>query len=170
MTYWVLCATNTNIFGFEKSSEYEYEYYSVCQYLPNTNTNITIRSQLFEYYSNTELFAHLCCEMMSTSLFSHSSHLFPLWVFPPVSTVVSMRWYNGTKAFSLLDYVVPSKKTATDHILWVGDAEEPVDLLFPISNFVYFLSPDRSSLRDDVLLYIQQTATFWDFEHACLFI
>ena len=26
---------------------------------PNTNTNITIRSQLFEYYSNTELFAHL---------------------------------------------------------------------------------------------------------------
>ena len=41
--------TNTNIFGFEKSSEYEYEYYSVCKYLPNTNTNITIRSQLFEY-------------------------------------------------------------------------------------------------------------------------
>ena len=53
--------TNTNIFGFEKSSEYEYEYYSVWKYLPNTNTNITIRSQLFEYYSNTELFAHLCC-------------------------------------------------------------------------------------------------------------
>ena len=51
--------TNTNIFGFEKSSEYEYEYYSVWKYLPNTNTNITIRSQLFEYYSNTELFAHL---------------------------------------------------------------------------------------------------------------
>ena len=52
--------TNTNIFGFGKSSEYEYEYYSVWKYLPNTNTNITIRSQVFEYYSNTELFAHLC--------------------------------------------------------------------------------------------------------------
>ena len=51
--------TNTNIFGFEKSSKYEYEYYSVWKYLPNTNTNITIQSQLFEYYSNTELFAHL---------------------------------------------------------------------------------------------------------------
>jgi len=55
--------TNTNIFGFEKSSEYEYEYYSVWKYLPNTNTNITIRSQLFEYYSNTELFAHLWSEV-----------------------------------------------------------------------------------------------------------
>ena len=28
--------------------------------MPNSNTNITIRSQLFKYYSNTELFAHLC--------------------------------------------------------------------------------------------------------------
>ena len=50
--------TNTNIFGFEKSSEYKY--YLVLKYLPNTNTNITIWSQLFEYYSNTELFALLC--------------------------------------------------------------------------------------------------------------
>ena len=32
------------------------------------NTNITIRSQLFEYYSNTELFAHLCCRHSGTLL------------------------------------------------------------------------------------------------------
>ena len=48
-----------NIFGFEKSPEYKYEYYLVSEYLPNTNTNITIQSQLFEYYLNPELLAHL---------------------------------------------------------------------------------------------------------------
>ena len=31
-------------------------------------------------------------------------------------------------------------------------------------------SPDRGSLRDDVLLSIQQAPTFWDFEHSCLSI
>ena len=41
-------------------TEYEYEYYLVFQKLPNTNTNTSIRPQLFEYYSNTQLFAHLC--------------------------------------------------------------------------------------------------------------
>ena len=47
------------LFGFSKMTEYEYEYYSVFQKWPNTNTNTSIRPQLFEYYSNTELFAHL---------------------------------------------------------------------------------------------------------------
>ena len=39
---------NTNIIRSEKSPEYEYEYYSVWKYRPNTNTNILV----FEYYSN----------------------------------------------------------------------------------------------------------------------
>ena len=61
------------IFGFEKSLEYKYKYYSALK-----NHQIRIRilfglklsseyeyyysiwSQLFEYYSNTDLFAHLC--------------------------------------------------------------------------------------------------------------
>ena len=62
---------NWIIFASEKQPEYEYEYYlvlkkppeyeyySVWKYLPNTSTNIAIRCQLFEYYLNTELFAHL---------------------------------------------------------------------------------------------------------------
>ena len=36
------------LFGLKKSTEYEYEYYSVWKYWPNTNTNTSIRSQLFE--------------------------------------------------------------------------------------------------------------------------
>jgi len=36
------------LFGLKKSPEYEYEYYSVWKYQPNTNTNILV----FEYYSN----------------------------------------------------------------------------------------------------------------------
>ena len=36
------------LFGLKKSPEYEYEYYSVWKYRPNTNTNTSIRSQLFE--------------------------------------------------------------------------------------------------------------------------
>ena len=36
------------LFGFKKSSEYEYEYYSVLKNHPNTNTNTSIRPQLFE--------------------------------------------------------------------------------------------------------------------------
>ena len=52
--------TNTNIilllkndwirilFGLKKSTEHEYEYHSVWKNHPNTNTNTSIRSQLFE--------------------------------------------------------------------------------------------------------------------------
>ena len=60
------------LFVFGKSGEYEYKYIRfwkitpirtrillVWKYLHNTNTNITIRAQLFEYYSYTEIFAHL---------------------------------------------------------------------------------------------------------------
>ena len=48
-------------------TEYEYEYYSVFQKWPNTNTNTSIRPQLFEYYSNTELFAHLWIKLGMTN-------------------------------------------------------------------------------------------------------
>ena len=50
--------TDTNIIWFEKSTKYEYRYYSVWKNYPNTNTSI--RSQLFKWYLNTELFAYLC--------------------------------------------------------------------------------------------------------------
>ena len=39
-------------------TEYEYEYYSAFPKWPNTNTNTSIRPQLFEYYSNTYVETH----------------------------------------------------------------------------------------------------------------
>ena len=46
------------LFGFSKMTEYEYEYYSAFPKWPNTNTNTSIRPQLFEYYSNTYVETH----------------------------------------------------------------------------------------------------------------
>ena len=40
-------------------TEYEYEYYSAFPKWPNTNTNTSIRPQLFEYYSNTYVETHV---------------------------------------------------------------------------------------------------------------
>ena len=61
------------IFGPKFLDEYEYEYYSDPKFWTNTNMNniwVSICGQIririfviriiFEYYSNTELFAHLC--------------------------------------------------------------------------------------------------------------
>ena len=39
-------------------TEYEYKYYSAFPKWPNTNTNTSIRPQLFEYYSNTYVETH----------------------------------------------------------------------------------------------------------------
>ena len=39
-------------------TEYDYEYYSALPKWPNTNTNTSIRPQLFEYYSNTYVETH----------------------------------------------------------------------------------------------------------------
>ena len=61
-------------FGAPLLIKLEYEYYSFWKYFPDTSTNISIRSQLFEYYLNTELLAHSGTSWVSGLFFKH-------WIF-----------------------------------------------------------------------------------------
>ena len=55
------------VFGLRKSPEYEYEYYSIWKYRPNTNTNILV----FEYYSNNIRIPNYSLTSASSPEFSH---------------------------------------------------------------------------------------------------
>ena len=75
----------------------EYEYYSVWKNHLNTNTNTSIRPQLFEWYSYTIIFAHLCFKFCA----------FQLTLTLPAPNL-SVAWYPGTGA------VVPALRFITD--------------------------------------------------------
>ena len=68
--------TNTIIILFEKSTAYEYEYYSLWKNHPNMNMNTSIRSQLFELYSNSITFEYrIICSPLSLMEFIMTSFM-----------------------------------------------------------------------------------------------
>ena len=99
-------------------TEYEYEYYSVWKNHPNTNTNIIrfenidrIRIRIF-WYSNTELFAHLCWggECLGgerlTILWKHT--LLMGWKYP-MQAPAAFSWAKTTSDLNLNnEYIVGS--------------------------------------------------------------
>ena len=115
-------------------AEYEYEYDSVWKNHPNTNTNNSIRPQLFKWYSNTEfsvlgIFVFVFCICIFCGGLNSGISIIPIKPIIVLIRICSLtlitvrmnRWYDGNvirvAAHSNQNKISPSGALLTTYYL-----------------------------------------------------